>query len=185
MALFGRRILGQYPAAPSSPGHFVLLVEEGESLLRKTLLPSKESDVLQTAAGGLRSDQVLLNPYPDLPFLAFFEFLAFFLSEDFLAFFSVFPFFSRDFRGRLRIRNPCFFGGFPCRVPKEQGKEDQGNPGARQKLFWGWCWELFEGPQYGLGNTCVLKWMMPNKRCPTEPIKTQFFGKGQGGLGYP
>ena len=62
---------------------------------------------------------------PDLPFpLAFLEFLAFFLSKDFLAFFSVFPFFPQG--GLLRIRNPCFFGGFPCRFPEKQGKEDQG-----------------------------------------------------------
>ena len=63
---------------------------------------------------------------PDLPFLAFLEFLAFFLSKEFLAFFSVFPFFPRDFRGSLGIKNPCFLGGFPCRFPKKQGKEDQG-----------------------------------------------------------
>ena len=63
---------------------------------------------------------------PDLPFLVFLEFLAFFLSKEFLAFFSVFPFFPRDFGGSLGIKNPCFFGGLPCRFPKKQGKEDQG-----------------------------------------------------------
>ena len=52
------------------------------------------------------------------------EFLFSFLRNSFL--FSVFPFFPKDFRGSLGIKNPCFFGGFPCRVPKKQGKEDQG-----------------------------------------------------------
>ena len=32
----------------------------------------------------------------------------------------------KDFRGSASIGNPCFFGGFPCRFPKRQGKEDQG-----------------------------------------------------------
>ena len=49
-----------------------------------------------------------LQHFPDLPFLAFLEFLAFFFSEEFLAFFSGFPFFPRDFRGRLRIKTLLF-----------------------------------------------------------------------------
>ena len=65
-------------------------------------------------------------PYPDLPFLAFFEFLAFFSYKEFLACLSVFPFFPKDFRGSLGKKNPCFFGGFDCFLPKKQGKEDQG-----------------------------------------------------------
>ena len=32
---------------------------------------------------------------------------------EFLVFLSVFPFFSRDFRGSVGITNPCFFGAFP------------------------------------------------------------------------
>ena len=36
---------------------------------------------------------------PDLPFLAFLDFLAFFVARNFLVFLSVFPFFPRDFRG--------------------------------------------------------------------------------------
>ena len=36
---------------------------------------------------------------PDLPFLAFLDFLAFFVARNFLAFLSVFPFFPKDFRG--------------------------------------------------------------------------------------
>ena len=47
----------------------------------------------------------------------------------FLGFLTVFPFFSRDFRGSVRIKNPCFFGGFPCLFPKKQGKEGQGGGG--------------------------------------------------------
>ena len=65
---------------------------------------------------------------PDLPFLAFLEFLAFFSYKEFLAFLSVFPFFPKDFTGSLGKKNPCFFGGFPCLLPKKQGKEDQGRP---------------------------------------------------------
>ena len=37
------------------------------------------------------------------------------------------PSLPRDFTGSARIKNPCFFGGFPCRFPtKKQGEEDQG-----------------------------------------------------------
>ena len=49
------------------------------------------------------------------------------LFKEFLAFLSVFPFFSKDFRGSEETENPCFFGGFPCLFPKKQGKEDQGS----------------------------------------------------------
>ena len=35
----------------------------------------------------------------------------------FLAFFPSFP---RDFRGSASLRNPCFFGGFPCFFQKRQ-----------------------------------------------------------------
>ena len=39
--------------------------------------------------------------------------------KTFLAYLSVFPFFSRDFRGSVGIENPCFWGGFPCLFPKK------------------------------------------------------------------
>ena len=41
---------------------------------------------------------------------------------------SVFPLFSRDFRGLVQIKNPCFLGGFPghFQKKKKQGKEGQG-----------------------------------------------------------
>ena len=64
--------------------------------------------------------------FPVLPFLAFLEFLVFSLARNSLFFSSVFPFFSRDFRGSAGLKNPCFFGGFPCLFPKKQGKEGQG-----------------------------------------------------------
>ena len=64
--------------------------------------------------------------YPVLPFLVFWEFLVFSPCEEFLVFLSVFPFFSKDFRGSVGIKNPCFFRGFPCLFPKKQGKEGQG-----------------------------------------------------------
>ena len=67
-----------------------------------------------------------LPSFPVLPFLVFLEFLVFSPCEEFLVFLSVFPFFSRDFRGSAGIKNPCFFGGFPCNFPKKQGKEGQG-----------------------------------------------------------
>ena len=64
---------------------------------------------------------------PVLPFLVFLEFLVFWPCKEFLVFLSVFPFFSRDFRGSVGIKIPCFFGGFPCHFPKKQGKEGQGS----------------------------------------------------------
>ena len=69
-----------------------------------------------------------LHPYPDLPFLAFFDFLAFFVAKNFLAFLSVFPFFPRDFKGSEERKILAFLGGFPCFLlfAKKQGKEDQG-----------------------------------------------------------
>ena len=65
--------------------------------------------------------------YPNLLFLAFLDFLAFFFCKEFLAFLIVFPLFPKNFRGSEERKNPCFFGGFPCLFLKKQGKEDQGD----------------------------------------------------------
>ena len=64
--------------------------------------------------------------YPVLPFLVFWISLFFLLARISLFFRAFFVFFSRDFRGLVGIKNPCFFGGFPCLFPKKQGKEGQG-----------------------------------------------------------
>ena len=62
-----------------------------------------------------------------LSFLSlFFGIPCFFPCEKFLVFLSVFPFFSRDLGASAGIKNPGFFGGFPCLFPKNQGKEGQG-----------------------------------------------------------
>ena len=63
--------------------------------------------------------------YPVLPFRVFFEFLAFFPCEEFLVFLSVLPFFSRDFRGSVEIKNPCFLGGFPGHFPRNKERKDR------------------------------------------------------------
>ena len=62
---------------------------------------------------------------PVLPFLVFLESLVFFFPppRGIPCFSSVFPFFSRDSRGSAGIKNPCFFGGFPCLLPKKKNKE--------------------------------------------------------------
>ena len=76
--------------------------------------------------GSFDGQGMLWSENPDLPFLAFLDFLAFFKTRNFLAFSSVLPFFPRDFRVQHREKNPCFFGWFSLRFPKKQGKEDQG-----------------------------------------------------------
>ena len=68
-----------------------------------------------------RFAQINSRPCPSFPCF-FWEFLVFSPCVEFLACLSVLPFFSRDFRGSVRIKNPCFFGGFPCLSPKKQGK---------------------------------------------------------------
>ena len=70
------------------------------------------------------------RPHPTLSFLSlcFWNSLLFSPCEEFLVFSSVFPFFSRDLRGSVEIKNPCFFGGLPCPFQKKQGKEGQGTP---------------------------------------------------------
>ena len=56
------------------------------------------------------------------------EFLAFFLSREFLVFFlRVFPFFPKDFRGSATIKSPCFFWVvFPCRSQKKTRRRRSG-----------------------------------------------------------
>ena len=70
---------------------------------------------------------MVLSQYviPVLPFLVFLDFLVFFPCEDFLVFLTVFLFFSRDFRGSVAIKNPCFFGGFPCLFQKNKERKDR------------------------------------------------------------
>ena len=58
------------------------------------------------------------QPCPSFP--CFFGIPCFSVWRGFPCFLSVFPFFSRDFRGSAGIKNPCFFGGSPCRFPKKQ-----------------------------------------------------------------
>ena len=73
--------------------------------------------------------------HPVLPFLVFLEFLVFFSCEEFLFFLSVFPFFSRDFRGSAGIKNPCFWGWFSLPSnPKNLLRLFFGNNLARQKI---------------------------------------------------
>ena len=63
---------------------------------------------------------------PVLPFLVFWGVFLVFPLRGILLFLSVFPFFSRDFKGSAGIRNPCFLvGGFPCLFPAK--KEGQGH----------------------------------------------------------
>ena len=64
--------------------------------------------------------------FPNVIFLAFLVFLAFFFGKEFLAFLLVFPFFPRNFRGSEERKNPCFFGGFPCLLPKKTRKSRSG-----------------------------------------------------------
>ena len=64
-----------------------------------------------------------------LSFLSLFFWNSLFFSpaRNSLFFLIVFLSFSRDFRGSVGIKNPCFFGGFLCLFPKKkQGKEGQG-----------------------------------------------------------
>ena len=92
-------------------------------------------------------------------FLVFFEFLVFFFCcEDFLVFLSVFPFFSRDFRGSVGIKNPCFFGGFPCRLPKKQGKEGQGRRNFSSFFVFSSIFSsIFRKPALIFQNHCLVE----------------------------
>ena len=62
-------------------------------------------------------------PCPSFP--CFFGIPCFFPCEDFLAFLSDFAFFSRDFRGSVEIKNPCFFDRFPGLFPKNKERKDR------------------------------------------------------------
>ena len=59
--------------------------------------------------------------------LFFWNSLFFFCCEDFLFFLSVFPFFSRDFRGSVGIKNPCFLVVFLAVFQKKTRKGRTGN----------------------------------------------------------
>ena len=86
-------------------------------------------DVSNAVRGSQRFESPSVrSDFPVLPFLVFFGIPCFFFLRGIPCFFlSVFPSFSKDFRGSAGIRNPCFFGSFPCLFPKKQGKEGQGS----------------------------------------------------------
>ena len=100
------------------------------------------------ASGSGVSTNIVRNTFkswtlrPDVPFLAPLEFLAFFFSKEFLAFFSVFPFFPRDFRGRQRIKKSLLFWWFSLPFPKS--KERKIRVGT---TFWTLWSPQPEGPQ--------------------------------------
>ena len=65
--------------------------------------------------------------YPVFPFLAFFEFLVFYSCEEFLAFLSVFPFFSMDFRGSVGIKILVFLVVFLAIFQKRERNDRVGS----------------------------------------------------------
>ena len=84
------------------------------------------------------SEPVVIRQFPVLPFLVFLlEFLVFFPpARNSFFFSSVFPFFSRDFRGSAGIKNPCSLRWFS--VPfsnKKQGKEDHKAIATRKHMI--------------------------------------------------
>ena len=87
---------------------------------------------LHAPSHGIRNRERILSRKLPLSFLSllFLNSLFFSLARNSLFFLSVFLFFSRDSRGSVGIKIPCFFAGFPCLFLKEQGKEGQG-PFAR------------------------------------------------------
>ena len=52
----------------------------------------------------------------------------FFPGEEFLVFSSVFPFFSRDFRGSVGIKNPCFLVVFRAFCPQKKKERKDREP---------------------------------------------------------
>ena len=120
--------------------------------------------------------------FPVLPFLVFLEFLVFCPCEEFLVFSSVFPFFSRDFRGSVGTKKPCFFGGFPCLFPKKQGKEGQGlgcgiaSKALRRKILLSSLqrFGVSDTPSSG-GNWGALR--VPKGTCPKGALEFSDFHK--------
>ena len=80
-------------------------------------------------------------PPPVLPFLVFLEFLGFWPCKEFLVFLSVFPFFSRDFRGSVGIKNPCFLVVFLATFQKNKERKDR----AMHPIFTGTVRPIFTG----------------------------------------
>ena len=72
---------------------------------------------------GLPQRLLLALNYPDLPFLAFLDFLACFVARNFLVFLGVFPFFLRDFRDSEERKILVFLGGFPCFFQKSKERK--------------------------------------------------------------
>ena len=100
--------------------------------------------------------------------LFFLEFLVFSPCEEPLVFLIVFPFFSRDFRGSVGIKNPCFFWWFSLPFSKKnKEKEGQGLSvsGKRFRRF------RLPVPVRSLGHAASLRYLRdsPDPRSPQTP----------------
>ena len=92
---------------------------------------------------------------PDLLFVAFWDFLAFFAFQGIPCSFECFPFFFGDLGGLEERENPFFFGGFPCLFPIKQG-EKKINLAAHPREFSVNLFLAFDIPltDHLVGKTC-------------------------------
>ena len=117
----------------------------------------------------------ITHPYPVLPFLFFFvDFPSFFLLRGFPFFFCLPPFFSRDFRASVGIKDPYLFClRFSLRLPKNKERKDRVTQ-ARNSLailsLQAWC-EKEKVSLLGLEKALSVIWAQRAK--PKERLRRQ------------
>ena len=92
---------------------------------------------------------IKITNYPDLLYLAFGDFLAFWrFSRNSLLFLSVLPFFSEDFRDSEETENPFILGGFSLPFPEKARKRRAGYNSRR----------MIAGARRKQPKECALVW---------------------------
>ena len=113
------------------------LCRKGFSVFQQSLTGKDGSGSWKTVLAVPVPLSVPTVPVPCPSFPCSFGIPCFFPCEKFLVFLSVFPFFSRDFRGSVGTKNPCFLlVFFRAFFQKKEGKEGQGSAfGFGEKRF--------------------------------------------------
>ena len=122
----------------------IVTVKTSQPISRRTTAPISKKIASYTFQKNPRAQQKMKlalppsprTPNPVLPFLVFLEFLVFFcLARISLFFLSVFPFFSRDFRGSAGIKILVFLVVFLAVFQKNKERKDRENSPLKRGIL--------------------------------------------------
>ena len=107
---------------------------------------------------------------PVLPFLVVLEFLVFSPCEEFLVFLSVFPFFSKDFRGSVGIKKILVFSAVFRAMFQRKTRKGRTGEGIKDRML---SWWGLDGRRGNQGQDALLVGLRArSRRCRERSQKT-------------